>query len=192
MGQGSQVQSFENVDVNPFLAKDKHKTAAKVQLKRTGVLAPVQDPRARDHSLGGSSDGGTHDRGENRSMRSMQGSAIGLQQSHGYVSGGMQTDTESARLSNVQPYKFNSQNRNQKQLNIRKINPNQVQLKPVSRGNGIGAGLHKIPIVCPTGYPAHRGQCQWQLFRVNHRPYFADGRHTGFMDHPSQHTGFQV
>ena len=56
--------------------------------------------------------------------------------SHGYGSG-MQTDTESARLSNVQPYKFNQQNRNGKVLNIRKINPSNG---PASRGSGAGMG----------------------------------------------------
>jgi len=58
----------------------------------------------------------------------------------GYMSGGgLQTDTESARLSNVQPYKFNAGNRNGEKfansLNIRKINPNTVMLKPMSRGS---------------------------------------------------------
>ena len=59
MGQGS--QSFDNVDVNPFITAGKkphHKTAAKVQLRRPNILNPVQDPKARDHSIGGSSDGG--------------------------------------------------------------------------------------------------------------------------------------
>ena len=66
MGQGS--QSFDNVDVNPFITggagaagggkKSHHKTAAKVQLRRPNILNPVQDPKARDHSIGGSSDGG--------------------------------------------------------------------------------------------------------------------------------------
>ena len=61
----------------------------------------------------------------------------------------MQTDTESARLSNVQPYKFNTNqgakgkvlgNQN---VNIRKINPNTILLKPVVRdeNNSVGAGL---------------------------------------------------
>jgi hypothetical protein len=122
MGQGSQVvQSFENVDVNPFIVKDKHKTAAKVQLKRPNGLNPVQDKRNRDHSIGGSSDGGD--------KQSLQGSAIGMQQSHGYLSNGLQTDTESARLSNVQPYKFNTnaggnrKGNSNKAMNIRKVNP---------------------------------------------------------------------
>jgi hypothetical protein len=90
--------------VNPFIVKPHHKTAAKVQLKRPNILNPVQDPKHRDHSIGGSSDGDNN--------RSLQGSAIGniniskQQLSHGYGSG-MQTDTESARLSNVQTYKFN-------------------------------------------------------------------------------------
>ena len=61
----------------------------------------------------------------------------------------MQTDAESARLSNVLPYKFNTngskkghnKNSSGKQLNIRKINPNTVTLNPVSRGSGVGAGL---------------------------------------------------
>ena len=43
--------------------------------------------------MGGSSDGG-----DNKSING--GSAIG-KQSHGYLSNGLQTDTESARLSNV-------------------------------------------------------------------------------------------
>ena len=67
---------------------------------------------------------------------------------HGYFSGGLQTDNESARLSNVQTYKFNkngSKNRNAAQfahsMNIRKINPNTVMLKPVSRGSGVGHGI---------------------------------------------------
>lgn len=65
------------------------------------MLNPVQDPKARDHSIGGSSDGGGD-------ARSMQGSILSGAH-HGYTSaGGMQTDTESARLSNVQPYKFNT------------------------------------------------------------------------------------
>ena len=66
------------------------------------MLNPVQDPKNRDHSIGGSSDGG-----ENRSL---QGSVTGMMQpSNGYVSGGgIQTDAESARLSNVLPYKFNT------------------------------------------------------------------------------------
>ncbi len=70
-----------------------------------------------------------------------------IQGSHGYVSGGNnQTDAESARLSNVLPYKFNtnhngSKSGSGKQLNIRKINPNTVTLKPVSRGSGVGGGL---------------------------------------------------
>lgn len=45
----------------------------------------------------------------------------------GYLSGGMQTDNESARLSNIQPYKYNNlQNkldRNGGGVNIRKIQP---------------------------------------------------------------------
>ena len=59
------------------------------------------------------------------------------------MSGGVNTDTESARLSNVQPYKFNSaaRNSNPKALNIRKINPTSVKLKPVSRGSGVGVSL---------------------------------------------------
>ena len=61
----------------------------------------------------------------------------------GYVSAGgagLQTDTESARLSNVQPYKFNNKNavNGPQTMNIRKINPNKVQLKPMSRGSGAG------------------------------------------------------
>ena len=69
--------------------------------------------------------------------------------SHGGYISGMQTDTESARLSNVQPYKFNQQARNgsnPKLTNIRKINPGPGgrQLAPISRGSGagIGSGLH--------------------------------------------------
>ena len=67
--------------------------------------------------------------------------------SHGYGSG-MQTDTESARLSNVQPYKFNQQARNgsnPKLMNIRKINPGPgAHLAPISRGDsqGMGSGLN--------------------------------------------------
>ena len=62
------------------------------------------------------------------------------------MSGGLQTDNESARLSNVQTYKFNNKsNRNNAKLansmNIRKINPNTVMLKPVSRGSGVGSGI---------------------------------------------------
>ena len=92
------ASTFENVDINPFIVvKEKHKTAAKVQLKRPNILNPVQDPRQRDHSIGGSSNGDE--------QRSMQNSSVG---GRGYMSGGMVTDTESARLSNVQPYKFNS------------------------------------------------------------------------------------
>ena len=67
MGQGSQIQkaaTIDNIDVNPFtVVKPQHKTAAKVQLKRPNILGPVQDPRNRDHSIGGSSDGG-----DNRSL----------------------------------------------------------------------------------------------------------------------------
>ena len=94
MGQGS--QSFENVEVNSFIGKTHHKTAAKVQLKRPNILNPVQDPKHRDHSLGGSSDGGDN--------RSLQGSSVGgFASAHGgYLSAGaMQTDNESARMSNV-------------------------------------------------------------------------------------------
>ena len=94
MGQGS--QSFENVEVNSFIGKGHHKTATKVQLKRPNILNPVQDPKHRDHSLGGSSDGGDN--------RSLQGSSIGGFQpsAGGYLSAGaMQTDNESARMSNV-------------------------------------------------------------------------------------------
>lgn len=86
--------------------------------------------------MGGSSDADN---------RSRQGSAIGS--AIGYASGGLQTDTESARLSNVQTYKFNSGNRNNKSgqyansLNIRKINPNTVMLKPVSRASMGGGTL---------------------------------------------------
>lgn len=142
MGQGSQIQSFENVDVNPFIGvtKPQHKTATKVQLKRP-ALNPVQDKRHRDHSIGGSSDAGDN--------RSLQGSVIThTQTSHGYASaGGLQTDTESARLSNVQTYKFNTKKQPQRNgsnpnaMNIRKVNPNTVLLKPVSRGSGVGVGL---------------------------------------------------
>ena len=70
------------------------------------MLNPVQDPKARDHSIGGSSDGGGD-------ARSLQGSIMSGVHNHmggGYASAGaagLQTDTESARLSNVQPYKFN-------------------------------------------------------------------------------------
>ena len=87
----------------------------------------------------------------------MQGSAIGSAinpgASHGYMSGGLQTDNESARLSNVQTYKFNQNNNKStinrngakfaNSMNIRKINPNTVMLKPVSRGdtNSIGGTL---------------------------------------------------
>ena len=47
----------------------------------------------------------------------------------------------------MQPYKFNTNNKNNRNgsnpnaMNIRKINPNTVHLKPVSRGSGVGAGL---------------------------------------------------
>ena len=97
MGQGS--QSFEHVDVNPFIsgnAKPHNRTAAKVQLRRPNILNPVQDPKNRDHSIGGSSDGGGD-------ARSLQGSILGGVHNPGYASagGGLQTDTESARLSNV-------------------------------------------------------------------------------------------
>ena len=89
----------------------------------------------RDHSLGGSSDGGDRE-------RSMAGSVVGGAP-FGYTSGAMQTDTESARLSNVQPYKFNQQNRNNpNSMNIRKINPKPITRgSNASRGDGIGAGL---------------------------------------------------
>ena len=145
MGQGSQIQksqTIDDIDKNPFsVVKPQHKTAAKVQLKRPNILNPVQDPRHRDHSIGGSSDGDN---------RSLQNSSVGGQ---GYASGHrnseLVTDNESARLSNVQPYKFNARkNReNPNQMNIRKINPNAVQKPPKSRGNssGIGAGLQMRP-----------------------------------------------
>ena len=59
----------------------------------------MQDPRHRDHSIGGSSDGADN--------RSLQNSSINGMA--GYLSGGArEKDTESARLSNVQPYKFNT------------------------------------------------------------------------------------
>lgn len=53
----------------------------------------------------------------------------------------------------MQPYKFNSNPAtrfsNPKAINIRKINPNNIQLKPVSRGSGVssavGAGLLNKP-----------------------------------------------
>ena len=46
----------------------------------------------------------------------------------------------------MQTYKFNNKsNRNNAKLansmNIRKINPNTVMLKPVSRGSGVGSGI---------------------------------------------------
>ena len=53
--------------------------------------------------------------------------------SSGYVSGGIGTDTESARLSNVQPYKYNIPRNKNKAADknpvyglceIKKINPN--------------------------------------------------------------------
>lgn len=114
-----------------------------MQLKRPTLVNPVQDPKRRDHSLGGNSDDGN----ETRSIQHSNGGANPFMVSHGYVSGGLQTDTESARLSNVQPYKFNSnQNKlNPNGINIRKINPNQIQLKPMSRGSGVGAGLNAKP-----------------------------------------------
>lgn len=68
-----------------------------------------------------------------------------MQNSHGYLSNGLATDTESARLSNVQPYKFNTNGPggkgSQGLSNIRKINPNTVMLKPVSRGSGSNVGI---------------------------------------------------
>ena len=46
----------------------------------------------------------------------------------------------------MQPYKFNMQHQNAannpQTMNIRKINPNQVQLKPMSRGSG--AGMRRV------------------------------------------------
>ena len=61
MGQGSQVAtSLDNVDIN---GKPQHRTAQKVTIKRPNILNPVQDPKHRDHSIGGSSDGG-----DNRSL----------------------------------------------------------------------------------------------------------------------------
>ena len=42
----------------------------------------------------------------------------------------------------MQPYKFNTGGNNPQTMNIRKINPNQVQLKPMSRGSG--AGMRRV------------------------------------------------
>ena len=100
-----------------------------MQLKRPEQLNAVQDPRQRDHSLGNSS--GAED---NTSL--MRAGSVGDKNPFqpassvgGYMSnGGMQTDNESARLSNVQPYKYNhlpnKLKDNPNAVNIKKIHPN--------------------------------------------------------------------
>ena len=82
------------------------------------MLNPVQNPKKRDHSVGGSSCE------DNQASMSGPQSIANL----GYLSGGLQTDTESARLSNVQPYKYNQVGRppHPNQVNIKKISPNVV------------------------------------------------------------------
>ena len=83
----------------------------------------------REHSLGSS---GAEDNGFPGSKPQSSigaNSVIGGQLSSkpsGYVSGNVGTDTESARLSNVQPYKYNTLNRanlDAHAMNIRKISP---------------------------------------------------------------------
>lgn len=89
-------------------------TAAKMQLRRQITLNAVQDPRARDHSIG------------NSSANEDQNSSVGgfPQSVGGYLSGGgLQTDNESARLSNVQPYKYNITNKLDRNFNIKKVQP---------------------------------------------------------------------
>ena len=127
----AQAQGFDNVDIKGFL-KQNQKTAAKVQLTRPEQLNAVQDPRARDHSIGNSS-GAEDSMSINRNSNPFPPGSV-----NGYLSnGGMQTDNESARLSNVQPYKYNhlpnKLKDNPNAVNIKKIHPNQVQLAPVSR-----------------------------------------------------------
>ena len=92
----------------------------------------VQDPKQRDHSIGNSS--GAED------CRSIQASSINAfppNSMGGYTSnGGLQTDNESARMSNIQPYKYNIPNKlkdNPNVCKISKIHPNSFALAPLSR-----------------------------------------------------------
>ena len=101
------------------------------------MLNPVQNPKMRDHSVGGSSC-------EDNPAGHMSGpqSIANL----GYLSGGMQTDTESARLSNVQPYKYNHLGKppgGAHQVPIKKISPNVVQLAPVAPPSRDSQGREK-------------------------------------------------
>jgi len=110
--------TLDNVEIKGF-TRNNHNTAAKVQLKKQITLNAVQDPRQRDHSIGNSS--GAEDN------RSNQASSIGgfPLSVGGYLSGGgggLQTDNESARLSNVQPYKYNKlANKLDKNIAIKKV-----------------------------------------------------------------------
>ena len=119
--------SFEQVNVKNFASAQKQEPASgtKLQLKRPQALNPVQDPKRRDHSVGGGSSCG-------EDINSVTGpnSIANL----GYLSGGLQTDTESARLSNVQPYKYNALSKppNPNQISIKKVSPNVIQLAPMA------------------------------------------------------------
>jgi hypothetical protein len=53
--------TLDNVAVKGF-TRNNHHTAAKVQLKKQITLNAVQDPRQRDHSLGGNSSGADDNR----------------------------------------------------------------------------------------------------------------------------------
>lgn len=81
--------------------------ANKIQLKRPDKLGPLSDFKRRDGSAGS----------DNNSL------SPSVQQSAGYLSGGLQTDTESARLSNVQSFKYNAVNRNPNASSIQKVAP---------------------------------------------------------------------
>lgn len=74
-------------------------------------------------------------------MVSISNSAYGggyqSQQASGYLSGGIGTDTESARLSNIQPYKYNG---NSGVASIQKVHPN----APVSRGQAGRRNIQKV------------------------------------------------
>lgn len=76
----------------------------------------MQAPKKRD-----ASNGSIGDESVNGSMIS---GMLGAQQSQGYMSGGgVPTDNESARLSNVQPYKYNRGDPALGYGSIQKVNP---------------------------------------------------------------------
>lgn len=118
--------SYDNGYDRKQLKTISNKSETKVQLKRPAQLNPVQKP-VREHSIGSKErEDATSPFVNSKSATNSVVSGMINRGPSGYISGTIATDNESARLSNVQPYKYNTITRENLNAisNIRKVSPN--------------------------------------------------------------------